>query len=375
MAQAYGTVILEVDVLEDKQRPAEEPAKGPTAAVHRASKVEESNCGVYSDADEDGDGSSTSSSDAEAEEAPEEELAGKGWLAHRMNGVALPSVEPPNFGNVKVENSTNVHLGNRTFYKGPVTIKQVVYASNTTTAVVDSKNGAVTDSGTTSLDGSSVTFCEQPAWKGARVSRFVWRHRCTIAVATVAVIVVALITTIALQLSDPTFEGVRIVSRVEWVAQPPVKPPAPLKVHPAVYVIISHTATIPCFTQAQCVLNVRYAQTFHIESKGWNDISYNFLVGGDGLVYEGRGWGIEGAHTFNYNIKSIGISFIGTFNSEKPTNAQVHAAKKLIELGVEKGEISPDYKLLGHRQCIKTESPGQVLYEIIQTWDHWSPTP
>lgn len=34
-----------------------------------------------------------------------------------------------------------------------------------------------------------------------------------------------------------------------------------------------------------------------MESKNWDDIGYNFLVGGDGEVYEGRGWDKQGAHT------------------------------------------------------------------------------
>lgn len=98
-------------------------------------------------------------------------------------------------------------------------------------------------------------------------------------------------------------------------------------------------------------------------------------MGGDGNIYEGRGWDVEGAHTFNYNHKSIGISFIGTFNSVQPTKAQLEAAQKLIQYGLESGKISRDYKLLGHRQCVKTESPGEVLYNIIKTWEHWSTTP
>lgn len=40
----------------------------------------------------------------------------------------------------------------------------------------------------------------------------------------------------------------------------------------------------------------------------WADIGYNFLVGEDGNVYEGRGWTQVGAQTLNYNSKSIGIN-------------------------------------------------------------------
>jgi hypothetical protein len=57
-----------------------------------------------------------------------------------------------------------------------------------------------------------------------------------------------------------------------------------------------------------------------MDNRGWQDIGYNFLIGGDGNVYEGRGWGIWGAHVPRYNSKSIGICVIGDFQSEFLTN-------------------------------------------------------
>lgn len=47
------------------------------------------------------------------------------------NGVSLPVSEAPTFGDVCVKNSSNVHFGNKTFYNGPVTIKQIVYSNPT----------------------------------------------------------------------------------------------------------------------------------------------------------------------------------------------------------------------------------------------------
>lgn len=52
-----------------------------------------------------------------------------------------------------------------------------------------------------------------------------------------------------------------------------------------------------------------------MNTRKWSDIGYNFLVGEDGNVYEGRGWGKTGAHTVGYNSKSVGICFIGNFES------------------------------------------------------------
>ncbi|XP_043477897.1 peptidoglycan-recognition protein SC2-like [Leptopilina heterotoma] len=173
--------------------------------------------------------------------------------------------------------------------------------------------------------------------------------------------------------SDVWIHGVKVVSRDEWLAQPAQereKLTLPVK-----YVFISHTATDFCNNQAECVHRVRYIQIFHMSSQGWADIGYNFLVGGDGNVYEGRGWDYVGQHTYYYNNISLGLSFIGTFNDYMPPKSQIFAAQKIIEKGVELGKISKNYTLLGHRQVSNTESPGDALFSEIKKWPHWSQTP
>ncbi|KAF3420696.1 hypothetical protein E2986_01331 [Frieseomelitta varia] len=169
-------------------------------------------------------------------------------------------------------------------------------------------------------------------------------------------------------------KNVRFIERNEWGAQPPATGLIKMNL-PVPYVIISHTVTEFCETQSECTFFVRNMQTYHIESRKWSDISYNFLVGGDGYVYVGRSWDYMGAHAFGFNNRSIGISFIGTFNTVVPPKSQLYAAQRIIELGVENGKIAPDYKLLGHRQVSRTLSPGSALYSVIQTWPHWSSTP
>lgn len=112
-----------------------------------------------------------------------------------------------------------------------------------------------------------------------------------------------------------------------------------------------------------------------MESKHFFDIAYNFLLGGDGSVYVGRGWDAEGAHAHGWNDKSIGLSFIGTFTDVSPVEPQLQAALKLLELGVSLEKLTTNYTLLGHRQVSKTESPGEKLFQIIKTWKHWSTIP
>ena len=120
------------------------------------------------------------------------------------------------------------------------------------------------------------------------------------------------------------------------------------------------------------MFRVRYIQNFHIESQNFSDIGYNFLVGGDGAVYEGRGWDLQGAHTRGYNVGSVCIAFIGTFTKREPLARQLNVAKLLIEEGVRLKKLDKDYKLYGHRQFFGTESPGEKLYNIIKQWPHWA---
>ncbi|KAI4489634.1 hypothetical protein M0802_010944 [Mischocyttarus mexicanus] len=293
--------------------------------------------------------------------------------------VVLPNADPSTFGDICVKNSTNVHLGNKTLYKGPVTIRQFIYSNPT----------SVDDKGTTEYDGprtSDANASDTSLGKTGnglsrpilsqksdyeRVKNWLWTWRCAALLCTIALIVVTTIvvasvlltnrhdvspTLVFPEIPDSSLEGVivsnvRFVQRNEWGAQPPTEPLEKLKL-PVPYVIISHT-----------------------NQKKWSDIAYNFLVGGDGLAYVGRSWDYIGAHSFGYNNKSIGISFIGTFNSVVPPKSQLHAAQKIIELGVKSGKIAKDYKLLGHRQISKTLSPGDALYATIKTWPHWAPQP
>jgi hypothetical protein len=43
-----------------------------------------------------------------------------------------------------------------------------------------------------------------------------------------------------------------------------------------------------------------------LSADGKNDIGYNFLIGQDGVIYEGRGWGVVWQHTDGNNLMYIG---------------------------------------------------------------------
>lgn len=45
-------------------------------------------------------------------------------------------------------------------------------------------------------------------------------------------------------------------------------------------------------------------------------LSSSFLVGQDGIIYEGVGWSVQGSHTSGYNDIALGLAFMGTFSGK-----------------------------------------------------------
>ncbi|KAI4502063.1 hypothetical protein M0802_002745 [Mischocyttarus mexicanus] len=141
---------------------------------------------------------------------------------------------------------------------------------------------------------------------------------------------------------------------------------------PIPYVIIHHTVTPECHSRNDCSKIVQSIQSHHMDNNGWNDIGYSFLVGGDGNVYEGAGWTKEGAHTYGYNKRSLGISFIGNFEDKDASNQMLEAGHKLIRCGISKGVLRDDVNVVAAKQIQSTLSPGNRLYLQIQSWQEWS---
>ncbi|KAM7399565.1 hypothetical protein PAMP_018830 [Pampus punctatissimus] len=155
-------------------------------------------------------------------------------------------------------------------------------------------------------------------------------------------------------------QKVTVVSRLEWAAATPRNKETLSS--SACRVIIHHTALTNYKGHREQLVSI---QRLHMKERGFDDIGYNFLVGGDGTVYEGRGWGVVGAHSKGNNHDSVGIAFMGNFNYDTPSREAISSVKRLLQSGVSQGFLRPHFVLFGHRDLGNTECPGQKLYAAL----------
>uniref|UniRef100_A0A1B0CDM4 Putative peptidoglycan recognition protein 3-like polistes canadensis n=1 Tax=Lutzomyia longipalpis TaxID=7200 RepID=A0A1B0CDM4_LUTLO len=162
----------------------------------------------------------------------------------------------------------------------------------------------------------------------------------------------------------------QILSKQQWGGRAPLK--VFYNILPIEYVIVHHTVSGTCNMQRKCETLVQNIQSYHMNELKLDDIGYNFIIGGDGSIFEGVGWHRRGSHTYGYNYRSIGIAFLGNYENYAPTKKSTQSAKDLIECGISIGELSKDVKIYAAKQVQSTLSPGEHLFDDIKTWPHWA---
>nr|WP_167219264.1 peptidoglycan recognition protein [Kribbella shirazensis] len=139
---------------------------------------------------------------------------------------------------------------------------------------------------------------------------------------------------------------------------------------------VHHTADRNDYTRTQVPAMVRAMYTYHVRSRGWCDLGYNFLVDRFGRVFEGRYGGAQlpvlGAHTASYNANSFGVALIGNFEQTAPPAAMLESTARVLAWKLDANYRSPQATIVlggsrlhtvsGHRDTKATACPGTQLY-------------
>ena len=181
---------------------------------------------------------------------------------------------------------------------------------------------------------------------------------------------------------QPAFQG-----RDDWCPSGNCpKSTNPSAINPT-HIVVHHSAGQTNSSDFAAV--VRSYWDYHVNSRGWADIGYNWLIDPNGVVYEGRGDRIRGAHSPCMNAISTGICFIGNYEgSTQPSSAGMQALKDMIAWDATDKKIdvlTSGYvsalsgnmeHISGHKDgsdqypssnCTSTACPGANLHNKLQT--------
>ncbi len=172
---------------------------------------------------------------------------------------------------------------------------------------------------------------------------------------------------------------------------PPKGPMGPEDVR---FLLVHHTATSNVIPDPRSLIRGVYA--FHTgSSKRWNDVAYNFFVGPDGSVWEGRAGSLDGPVVADATGGNQGFSqlicLLGNFVDVAPTAAAqaslvgllAHLADRyelstwkdatatFISRGSNKwaaGTTVTTSTISGHRDMSFTACPGDAAYDLLTRW-------
>jgi N-acetylmuramoyl-L-alanine amidase len=185
-----------------------------------------------------------------------------------------------------------------------------------------------------------------------------------------------------------------IISRARWGANESLRRHAPEYSDTVKAAFVHHTVQSNSYSPSESAALIRADYLYHVRSRGWNDIGYNFLVDRYGRVFEGRYGGVTrpvlGAHSGGFNTDTTGVALLGTFTTSRPPARMVAALQRLLAWKLDLTHVDPlglvaltsaggantrypagrrvaAHTILGHRSTSYTTCPGDPVIGLLRT--------
>jgi N-acetylmuramoyl-L-alanine amidase len=190
-----------------------------------------------------------------------------------------------------------------------------------------------------------------------------------------------------------------IVTRAEWGADESVKRTSgscERKFYDVQQLFVHHT--VGSNNDPHPKATMRSIYWFHVVRRGWCDIGYNFVVGSDGRLFEGRwarpyspwekhdaenaqGQAVSGAHVADFNSGSVGVSLMGNYSAVPLPSHMRSTLVNFLAWEADRHNLPPRGRhtyvnpetglsrrlpyIAGHRDAGSTECPGNFVYQSL----------
>ncbi len=142
---------------------------------------------------------------------------------------------------------------------------------------------------------------------------------------------------------------------------------------PVTHLIVHHSDGAN--TSTNWGATVRSIFDYHVNTNGWSDVGYNYLIAPDGTLFYGRGGGnnVVGAHYCAKNNNTMGVCMMGNYMTVAPTDTAWKTLERIFAWKAVESNINPtDLKPLsdlgaipvvnGHRSGCATDCPGDSTF-------------
>jgi hypothetical protein len=174
----------------------------------------------------------------------------------------------------------------------------------------------------------------------------------------------------------PPAEGAPVASpslvvqpRSAWSARAPDR--GNVEPMTAVHRVTIHHSALAFYdtTPKTCAAQLQRIQKDHMQTRGYGDIGYHYLIDPSGRIWQGRDLRFQGAHASgSNNVGNVGVCLLGNFVRGKagqaPTSAQVQAMRRLVGSLMQRYGFGPD-GIHCHSDFKATDCPGPLMEPVV----------
>ena len=142
---------------------------------------------------------------------------------------------------------------------------------------------------------------------------------------------------------------------------------------PVTHLIVHHSAGDN--TSTNWAATVSSIFDYHVNSNGWSDVGYNYLIAPDGTLFYGRGGGLNviGAHYCGKNTNTMGVCMMGNYMTVAPSDTAWATLERIFAWKAVESNINPSANaplsdlgsipvVNGHRSGCATDCPGDMSF-------------
>jgi hypothetical protein len=166
---------------------------------------------------------------------------------------------------------------------------------------------------------------------------------------------------------EPPLPGISVMKRASWTRSGIAKPNECYPMNGVDRITVHHDGMPPVALRGQSDVarRIESIRSSHVNSRGFADIGYHYVIDPDGRVWEGRPSWKQGAHVKDQNEHNIGVLILGNFDVQRPTPQALASLDSFLAGQMQKHNVSLS-RVYTHQEIGPSGCPGRNLQQYMR---------